>query len=53
MYSDNDKEIAQSYVDAGMCDTLQEALNMLDDDGLLDWQQSFWGWDKIEAGEEQ
>jgi len=53
MYSDNDKEIAQSYVDAGMCDTLQEALDMLEIDGLLETQQAIVGWDTIEAGEEQ
>jgi len=40
-----DKEIAQSYVDAGLAETLEEAMEMLEIDGLLDWQQ-------IEAGEE-
>ena len=41
-----DEEIAATYVEAGICETLEEALEMLETDGLRGWQQ-------IEAGEEQ
>jgi hypothetical protein len=42
----SDEEIAATYVESGLCETLEEAMEMLETDGLLDWQQ-------IEAGEEQ
>ena len=59
-YTANDMGVAMSYVTEGLCETVEEALETLELDGLLDWQQEWakqdldtkLGWDMIEAGEE-
>ena len=52
MYTSNDMAVAMSYVMEGLCDTLEEALESLEIDGLLDRQQEIVGWDRIEPGED-
>ena len=52
-YTANDMGVAMSYVMEGLFDTVEEALDALELDGLLDAQQAIVGWDRIEAGEEQ
>jgi len=51
-YTANDMGVAMSYVLEGLFDTVEEALEALELDGLLDNQQKIVGWDMIEAGEE-
>jgi len=51
-YTSNDMGVAMSYVLEGLFDTVEEALEALELDGLLDNQQKIVGWDMIEAGEE-
>ena len=38
-YTANDMGVAMSYVTGGLFDTVEEALEALELDGLLDWQQ--------------
>jgi len=52
MYTANDMGVAMSYVMEGLFETVEEALEALELDGLLDAQQAIVGWDTIEAGEE-